>query len=263
MRKLLHILTVILTVCMVASCDNTPGYVVSPKKMAEVMADIHTGEAVAETTGGEFITDSARQVLKQTILMRHNVTLEQFDTSLYWYGYHVDKFMEVNDLTIKILESRIKEAEKTGDVAVTDFHRTQEGDSVNIWTWPVAVDVNKRMPSQILPFYFSSDRNWEAGDVYTLRLKSIANQHPVEVLLSAWYSDGTSEVIGADFGEPGFNELKLYLDPKKSAVSLFGSLRFIPGDGDSYVDSISMVRTRNTDRRLYEAADMQHLMQKR
>ena len=71
------------------------------------MADIHTGEAVVEQNRQYYPDDSARQVFRQSIYMKHGITPEQFDSSLSWYGHHITEYMALYDRTIEILENRL------------------------------------------------------------------------------------------------------------------------------------------------------------
>lgn len=249
---------------MVMACNSTPSYVIAPDDMAEVLADIHTGEAIVESSGSSFNTDSSRQALKQEILARHGVTLEKFDTSLYWYGQHVEKFIEVNDKSIDILTARIAQARKLGNAAATVTRFNQDGDSVDLWNGPTAVYLNDRSPSRILTFNYSSDRNWERGDIYTLSLKPIDNQSPVKATIAAEYSDGTAEYTSADLNREGINRLYLYLDSAKVAVNVYGAISYNPAAGENaYIDSISIIRSRAKTNSLHDNASGQNVIRYR
>ncbi|MCH5327174.1 MAG: DUF4296 domain-containing protein, partial [Duncaniella sp.] len=80
---------------MMMACHSRPGNIISEKKMAEILADVYVGEAVIESTPQLFTTDSARRAFKQEIFARHGVTNADVDTSLFWYGYNVEQYMEV------------------------------------------------------------------------------------------------------------------------------------------------------------------------
>lgn len=86
---------VIILSLILASCSKTPGYVISEDKMAEILADIHTGEAVVESNSSSFRNDSTKRALLQSICMRHGVTTQELDTSLYWYGNNLQEYMKV------------------------------------------------------------------------------------------------------------------------------------------------------------------------
>lgn len=257
MRHPVHI-TSIAALITVAACTSVPDGIIPPSEMSEVMADIHLGEAVVESEGSAFSTDSSKQALKQAILARHGVTSEQFDTSLYWYGQNIELFMEVNDKTVDILNSRLAEAQKVGTGSLTVTRFSQEGDSVNVWTGPSAVFFSETSPSEVINFYYTSDRNWEHGDAYTLRLKPIDTRGAVTAVVAVEYSDGMGEYVWDELSGDGMNELVFYVDSARTAVNLYGSISYSASAGlTAAIDSISLTRTRTRNNSLHDAASSQ------
>ena len=106
MRYLLYILPLFL---VLIACNSTPGYVIGEDDMVSLLVDVHKGEAYVEMNSGSFYSDSLKKTFRQTIFMRHNVTQEQFDTSLMWYGHHIDQYKKVYDRVIERLEDEEKE----------------------------------------------------------------------------------------------------------------------------------------------------------
>lgn len=259
MRYLAGIIIAAILGMMVMSCHRRPGFVIPPDKMAELMADIHTGEAVVESSS-DFRTDSTRQVLKQSILARHGVTTEQFDTSLYWYGQNIELFMEVNEKTMDILNHRIAEAQKIGNADAPRIARTLDGDSVDLWADASMVRVSQNSPSSVITFSLTADRNWERGDAFTLNLKPVRFRSGLMASMAVEYSDGTAEYISRRIsGDIDNNELKsitLYLDSAKTATNVYGALTSSPLDREvGFIDSISLIRTHHSDNSLHRSAD--------
>lgn len=44
--------------------------------------------------------------------MRHGVTREQFDTTLVWYGHHIETYMKIYDRVVERLKAENEEAKK-------------------------------------------------------------------------------------------------------------------------------------------------------
>lgn len=241
-----HLLPVIAVLLILAACGKTPGYVISESKMAEIMADIHTAEAVVDANGSSFRQDSTKQAFMQSICMRHGVTTQQLDTSLYWYGQNLGEYMKVYDKTISILESRIAETEKAGGKSTDRMKSVSiDGDSVNLWRGPSSIRNSVNNPSDFITFAFNSDRNWEQGDRYTVSLRPVNPHSPVFITLVAAYNDGTAEYVTLNEGSEMKKSLTLVLDSAKTATSVYGSIHYMPSPGEvSYLDSISIVRTR-------------------
>ncbi len=237
---------VIASMMVLAACSKTPGYVISEGKMAEIMADLHTGEAVVDANSSTFRKDSVKQAFMQSICMRHGVTTQQLDTSLYWYGQNIQEYIKVYDKTISILESRIAEAEKAGGKS-NDRPRSisLDGDSVNLWHGPASLRNSSNNPSEFLTFTFNTDKNWERGDRYTVSATPINPRSAVFMTIVATYNDGTAEYVTLNEGSEGKKSLTLVLDSAKAATTVYGTIHYAPKPGEiSYLDSISVVRTR-------------------
>lgn len=221
------------------------------------MADVHTGEAVVESQYMAYGSDSARRELLQAIYARHGVTSAEVDTSLVWYGHHIEKYMKVYEQTEKILAERIADAERDGaksdePVAHAMASPTLEGDSVNIWKGIRTRRNSAYIPSDYIKFNFNSDRNWEPGDRYLLSVRGLYTTAPIEMTMVVDYTDGTSEYRSISSGA-GMNaqRLTLVLDSTKTATNIYGNIHYkAHGTEVSYLDSISLVRMRGRNRNI-------------
>lgn len=244
MRRLL--IPIAAATMLLMSCSRTPGYVIPPDRMAEIMADVHTGEAVVDANALAYRADSTKTRLLNAVYAKHGVDAAEVDTSLYWYGHHLKEYMEVYDKTIALLQQRIAEVERAGgksDKATTLTNL--DGDSVNVWTGPAIRRNSAGMPSEFITFALSSDRNWEQGDRYTLSVKPLNTRGPVTLNLAVTYNDGTAEYVVSSSPLDHTQRLTLVLDSTKTANSVFGSLHYAPQRNEvSYLDSITLVRTR-------------------
>lgn len=246
----------LIVLLLLACCGRTPSYVISPDDMALLMADIHTGEAVVDNSG-EYRSDSLRQLLKQSILEKHGVSSEMFDTSLYWYGRHVDIYMEVNEKTIEILKSRLADAEKIGAAELPVRIAYTDADSAVVWNSPSAVRLSSVSPMFTSTFSLRSDRGWERGDAYTLSLRPVRSSSPVSAVIVVGYDDGSAEYIDTVYSPESddLRRLTLYLDSTRVARHVYGAITVPqPESGVTYVDSISLLRTRTKSRAQYKSA---------
>ena len=234
---------------MAASCSRTPGYVIPEKKMAALMADIYTGDAVVEGARRTWAKDSVRQVLLHSIYRRHGVTAEQVDTALVWYGHNIQAYMDMCQLTEEILQKRIDEVESQGahgDRYVASV--TADGDSVDVWTGLRWRRNSALSPSDSTSFVLTPDRNWDRGDRYILSVKGVGTRRPVTLSMAVDYNDGTTEMRTMTLPPEGRNSITLVLDSAKTASSLYGYIKYQPMPGEvSYLDSISLYRTRMRD----------------
>ena len=70
----------IILMLLLSACSRTPDNVLSKKQMADIIFDIHRGESIIDLNAREYATDSARQLMKQSVLARHNISPKQRDT---------------------------------------------------------------------------------------------------------------------------------------------------------------------------------------
>lgn len=243
-RTRLDILIGILMLLVVTACDHTPDYVIKSKEMTSLLVDIHKGEGLIDLSGGRFRTDSMKKSLKQSILLEHGVTQEQFDTSLVWYGHNLEKYIEVYDNVIAQLEKDMKNADVAADGPIKVPLKVA-GDSVNTWPESPFYKFTPQMPSQYVTFSLRSDENWEKGDVYTWRMYVSNRISPLNLTLAVEYVDGSIDYVTGPVGQDGWNEIVLPSDENRSMREIFGVMASVAGSGEAvYVDSISLVRTR-------------------
>lgn len=247
------ILTVVIGLMAVTlqGCESTPSEVIEPEKMARLLADIHIGESVAELERRSYPDDSTKQALKQAIYARHGVTSEQVDTSMKWYGYHLDKYVEVYDRVIEMLETDISYAQDVAGAqneSMSNMRIELEGDSVDIWPDIRYRRFSPQMPNDNIIFSLNSDRNWEAGDVYILNAKLFNALTPTTMSLTVDYQDGTKDYVTLVSPGSGWQSIKLVLDSVKKAYNVYGAISHTPDpDEVAYIDSISLVRVRRNE----------------
>ncbi len=256
--KGLHQLPVVIAVAalLTTACNRVPSHVIKPDDMAEIMADVRMADAVVTVQNTEYIPQEKKLALKQAIFQRHGITEEQFDTSLVWYGHNVERFQDVNDKVIEILEKRLKEATV---IAAGEAAMTVAGDSVDLWNGYPTYTFTKRLPSQYLTFSFEADQNWEKGDIYTLRTRVMMPGTYAQWAMTTEYEDGAIEMITniISQSQPNKQELTLYTDSTRVAKRISGWMKIIPsGNKPAIIDSISLTRRRidqsNGGRRSYQ-----------
>lgn len=233
---------------VVVSCSGRPRKVLSTDKMARVLADIHIAESIIEQDRRNFSSDSAKKALKQSVLIHNNVTSEQFDSSLSWYGYNMDKYVEVYDKVIAYIEDDITKTQalagSSGDVSASQRYLV-EGDSVDVWPDIRFRIFSSAMPTDMITFSLNSDQNWEKGDIYNLSARMTDAKGPVELTLVSEYQDGYKDYNSSVVPGDGWHKVVLALDPDKTATNIYGILRYDAKAGEeAFMDSISLIRSR-------------------
>ena len=229
-------------------CNSTPEGVLSPEEMASLLVDIHKGECIVEANHSEYIDDSMKMALKQSIYYKHNVTAEQVDSSFMWYGQHIEEYIKVYDRTIEMLEDEIAQVKVSAD----DVEMIVVGDSADAWPGVRQRLLTHSFPNNYVTFALNRDDNWEKGDIYEWRLKLINNRTPMNCTIAVDYSDGSSEYTTLQASAEGWHDIMIVADSSKVASRIYGVAYVDLKDHEQvYIDSISLVRTRITPR-LYQ-----------
>lgn len=250
MRILRTFLLAVIALSAAFACNRVPDGVLPQEEMAQLMADIYIGESVVEANTGAY-NDSVKRAFRQSIYARHGVSSADVDSSLRWYGYNMERFIDVYDRTIEILNERSDDArDRAGAAAQTltadGSSVSLEGDSVDVWNDIRFRPFSRRLPANVMPFLLKFDSNWEKGDVYTLRAKTLGNSYPVRFSAAVEYSDGTKETFSGTMPLDGWHELRFAIDTLKNAREIYGALQYTAPPGEIiFVDSISLTRTRH------------------
>lgn len=242
--KIIEVAIVAVAVVANCGCNRVPDYVIQPEDMAQLLADIHTADGVVESNYQQYSSDSARLALKQAVFEHRGVTAEQVDTSMVWYGAHLDRYMKVYDRAEEILNDRLNQSSA---VAAAESGISVSGDSVDIWQRSPRFSIDDKSATDFLTFNFKADQNTRSGDQYTWRVKFYNNNQQVNWGIVADYSDGTIEALDAQFSSDGWQTLNFYTDSTRTMTRVYGYLRL---DAKRltpvYLDSIQLVRKRLT-----------------
>lgn len=230
------------------ACSRTPSNVIDPDDMAEVLADMYIAESVVDMNRHQYVSDSSRRLLKQSVLAAHGFTSGDFDTSMVWYGHNYSTYNEVFDRTIEILEKKSSEA----GTAILEANATFYGDSVDIWGASRYTIISPRMPSKYVKFDVEGDENSEPGDFYTWRVKLVDNTvRSIRWYMIANYSDSTSEYLSSSTTSMGWNEMTFATDSTRTIKDISGYFEIVTDSEsesnkvtDIWLDSISLVRKR-------------------
>lgn len=246
MRRLdLIPLSAALALCA-ASCTGVPSRIIQPEKMARVMAEVEIAETVVEMEPSKFRGDSLKKVLLQSVYERNGVTWEEVDSSLMWYGQHIEKYSEVMKRSVEILEKQEEfSREAAGHIAESKVTTNNvDGDSVDIWALPRVWRFSRISPVNIVRFNLSRDRNWEPGDGFELRFKTVDAKNPVDVSLAIEAQNGKRIYINERRRGSGWQNVALRLDSAERALQIYGTVTYQPkGDEVAYIDSVSLIRT--------------------
>ncbi len=129
--------TMLVAMLILTACEVPVG-VMSRKKMAEVLADVHIAEAVTGQTYA-YNDFSSKRACFEKVFEKHDITRDEFNHSVDWYACHPRIYSEVYEETVKLIEKRQDEVKNYA------FHPEENPefrhviDSLNIWLRPMAL----------------------------------------------------------------------------------------------------------------------------
>lgn len=229
----------------VVGCTQLPDEVLDKDDMVDLLVDIHKGESVVDIQRGAYSNDSLKKVVKQSILLKHGVTQAQLDSSFVWYGNHIEDYLKIYDEVIKVLEDELKQSKgSTRNAPVF-----AEGDSIDVWPMSRTYKLSHGDLVRNIVFDMPKDDTWEKGDNYLLQFKLLNNRNNapgIKAVVYAAYDDGRIELRPSSTVTNGWVRVRLVTDSTRYPSSVFGAITYSPDDGGSvYLDSVSLVRTRN------------------
>lgn len=240
------------TVLMTVGCNRLPEGILGKDEMVDLLVDIHKGESVVEMQRGIYRNDSLKKRVKQSILLRHGVTQAQLDTSFAYYGHHIEDYIEIYDKVIDNLETEVKDLK--GYRGQTPIFA--EGDSVDIWQLPRLYKISYADDARNIIFDIPRDSTWRKGDNYTLQLKILNSRQPqpsAKATLYAVYDTVKVELRPSTTVTNGHIKVRLVTDSTMLPDMVYGNITYdlLPGE-NIYIDSLSLVRTRNRKEHYYE-----------
>ena len=245
-------LFVILSILIMASCHRHPDYVIGEKEMEDLLVDIHKAEAVIESNYNIYNNNATKKKLREAVFLRHGVTQEQFDTTLVWYGHHIDKYMEIYDRVAERLRAENEEAKKL--LAEENSQTmTQPGDSVDVWKQKRFHLFDSRLPSNLLTFDIATDENFRIRDYFELRFKVLMLPEldvKPQVYMPVRHANNDLAYNWVDVVKEGWCTLSVQADSAKSISRVFGyivlPMQLVPEK--MYVDSLTLIRRHYNDR---------------
>lgn len=234
-----NLLLPLVGLAMLAACSSRPDYVLSEGKMADVLADLTVADqlAVRSIRGeGAFDNDSARKVLRQGIMQKHHVSEAEFDSTLAWYGHHLDDYSKL----YKTVEKRL--ADKQAHLNKKSGVRTDNAN--NLWPLPQMLSFGRHDLNPGFSFSLPGDKI-KAGNtlVWTMRLTGFSGN--ATALLGAEYPDQELLYMRQSIYNSGTQRMQLELPANRRPVRVIGYLHFSTMPMQRvFVDSLTLEVTR-------------------
>jgi len=214
--------SVIVSVAFIAAaCASSPEGIMSAEQLASVLADLNTAEAYYAVEGvpgqlrsGYVDNDSVKKVMRQSIFHNHGVSQQQFEATLDWYGHHLDKYEDICDRSMELLEQR------RSRLAAASRNATTSSDH-SLWPGAISMRLAGNTGRNAVS-YDIAPRGLKKGDRLQWSFSTTALIAPADVVMAVDYTDGSTALITHRLTSEGRQCVALQLDSSRVASRLYG-----------------------------------------
>lgn len=198
------------------SCNSRPSDVLSEDKMVKLLADMQIAESYANTNLQGGVNREKRIEMGLQILEKNNVTQQQLDSTLAWYGKNLDDYSRLFE---KVDKEILKRKEKLMAEASPVIKNNQ---LLELWRLPDHGIISEEASQKGWIFSYD-DISFEKGDriVWSMFLPESSS---MKGMIGVEYEDGSTETHSNSFGGMRNIELALQSDTAKKIRRLFGIL---------------------------------------
>ena len=234
---------VFLLFLFIAACSRVPKGIIHERKMQQIVTDMHLVEALINADYYTYQSIEAKKALYQSVFDKHRVTEALYDSSLIWYGKHLDIYMQVYNMALNEVNKRI---DAIGPIEPEKVYIPNK-DSVDIWSigryhefFPTAI-------SNVIMFTILESEEYSSGSIFVLGMNvwGLATlSSPIEVHLRAEQRD-TTVVVKNAITTDGYHEIILRSAPTQRIRQVFGYIR-LNGNPQPYhkiyIDDLRMIK---------------------
>jgi hypothetical protein len=181
-------------------------------------------EAIVETNYESYKTSDERQTVYDAVFAKHNITQAEYDSSLMWYGKHMDIYMRIYRMVLKdvneniALMGDIKPNPLSGDVSAKD--------SVDVWIYRRHHTFGPEQGTfNLLTFDISPQKPYSSGSSYVFGFFvwgiSSDMKHKPRIHINALQAD-TIISVKKEITEDGYYETVLRTVATKQVKRVYG-----------------------------------------
>ena len=228
-----------------------PAKVLSPKKMENLLVDMHKLEGTLGALGFENNNPVEKREYYAAILKKYNVKQADFDSSLVWYTKHPKQFQRLYASVSVRMDTLNNQVLKHKFHPIDSLHAVVE---VNLWNKPIRHVFTKDSVRTSLNFEFK-DRSLMTNDLYELSfIRRVApadsSVQPFIVMYINYYNGKKDSIFTKTYNDSITRRYSLQLRARKnlkikSVGGILLGAKTVKGKMNAYVDSIKLIRKFN------------------
>lgn len=249
MTRFFSIGWILVSVLLITACHSRPKDIIPPEKMEDLLVDVHTSEGLMEIEYDLFRTPGRKEAARKAVLDKYGVSQDQFDTSLVWYGRHLEEYIRIYDRVIERLKTQ-DEALRAQIEADEMQTLTRPGDTVDIWKREKYFVLQPDLLQGILTFNIAVDDNFRVHDKFVLRMNVMAFPRyaasPLQTFLGVEHINDSIRYVTGEINKNGWAEFTVSSDSVVPVRQVFGNIVLTPSPGrpsqDVYLDPVELIR---------------------
>lgn len=160
-----------LVLFMLAACEvKYPEDIIQPDKMEALLYDYHLAQTMStEVTGDEY----KRKLYAEYVFDKHNVTKEEFDSSMVWYTRNPKHLYDIYSSLEERLTAEVEQAPGAGTqnrAAAQSDTIGLEGDIVNLWQGQPLSLLSATPLMNRITYSYAADSTYHTGDSLVMQM---------------------------------------------------------------------------------------------
>ena len=211
-------------IMVLTGCSRRPPGILSDEEMVEFLSDLELAEAYYNTSGPGKIE---RDVLIESVLLKHGVSHEQLDSTLSYYGRNMDEY----SMLYEKVENKLK-AENNNSEAL---------DATNdIWPYSHYASILPVQATDGIIFSMPAG-GLQKGSSLEWRMR-LSDGDNFDGMLGVEYESGPISYVKKNLNGRSI-KISIQTDTALTAKRIFGSIVVAPDYMPLWADSIRLIRT--------------------
>lgn len=237
---------------LVMACKpKVPSEYIQPDDIVDILVDYHLSCAMGQLQGNYNEQSYNRALYWNAVMQKHDITQEQFDSSMAYYYGHADVFDDI----YKRVYDRLNEQYTLMGISEGELGKyaalKADGDTANIWPGQMSAFLLPMPPYDCLNFTIEGDSSFRQGDTFLMQFMSdfVFQQGTKDGLLyvAVVYPD-TTIVRNTRFTYSGLTQLRIDSYVKDSPKLIKGYFHLGGSNQNSttlrllFIDNIQLIR---------------------
>lgn len=201
--------TVGLMLFMACKPKDPPQYI-QPDEMEDILYDYHVAQGIATNVESNNYNS---HLYYESVLKKHHVTRAEFDSSLHYYYYRSDRFIDI----YKRVQERLADEAVVLGASVSEVERyitqSASGDTMDVWEGSRRQLLIPNRPYNYMQFYLKADTSYYEGDSFQMIFSNTflvqSNSRSAEAYLTVTYMNDSTVSQNMNIGGNGVTTLRI------------------------------------------------------